>query len=179
MERTSFLSVRFLVKAFVAVGMIMFFGVSSASAAVKVGFVDMQKAITTTSSFKKEMTKYQASYKSEQKKIQAREEKIKKQKDELEKQKFVMSPDLVAKKEEAWREEYKDFKRYVQDKNENFQRKRDEMGRAILVKMMDVVRKIGKEKKFTVILENKSVLYNDTTVDLTAIVVKKFDSIHK
>jgi len=179
MERSNFLPVRFFAKAFIAASMVLFFGVSSASAVVKVGFVDMQKAITSTKSFQKEMAKYQASYKGEQKKIQAKEEKIKKQKDELEKQKFVMSPDLISKKEEAWRAEYKSFKRYVQDENEKFQRKRDEMGRAILVKMMAVVRKLGKEKKFTVILENKSVLFNDTTVDLTNLVVKRFDKVHK
>ena len=179
MERTIFIPTRFFAKVFIVASMVLFFGVASASAVVKVGFVDMQKAITSTKSFKKEMAKYQTSYKGEQKKIQAKEEKIKKQKDELEKQKFVMSPDLISKKEEAWRTEYKNFKRYVQDKNENFQRKRDAMGREILVKMMAVVRKLGKEKKFTVILENKSVLYNDATVDLTSLVVKRFDKIHK
>ncbi len=179
MERTIFIPTRFFAKAFIAASMVLFFCVSSASAIEKIGFVDMQKAITSTKSFQKEMAKYQASYKGEQKKIQAKEDKIKKKKDELEKQKFVMSPDLISKKEEAWRMEYKNFKRYVQDKNENFQRKRDEMGREILVKMMAVVRKLGKEKKFTVILENKSVLYNDVTVDLTNLVIKKFDKAHK
>lgn len=179
MEWIKILPFRLLGKTLLAVGMILLFGVSSASGVAKIGFVDMQKAITSTKSFKKEMTKYQTRYKDEQKKIQVREEKIKKQKDELEKQKFVMSPDLISKKEEKWREDYKNFKRYVQDKNESFQRKRDEMGRQILVKMMAVVRKIGKEKKFTVILENKSVLYKDSTVDLTDIVVKRFDKIHK
>jgi outer membrane protein len=179
MEKTRFLSAKFFAKTLIVSGMVLVFGVTSASALVKVGFVDMQKAITTTKSFKRSMTKYQTSYKSEQTKIQAKEEAIKKKKDELEKQKFVMSPDLVAKKEEQWRNDYKDFKRYVQDKNESFQRTRDEMGRQILVKMMAVVKKLGKEKKFTVILENKSVLYNDSTVDLTDIVVKRFDALHK
>jgi outer membrane protein len=179
MEKTRFLSAKIFIKILIVSGMVLAFGVTSASALVKVGFVDMQKAITSTKSFKKSMTKYQTSYKTEQIKIQAKEEAIKKQKDELEKQKFVLSPDLIAKKEGKWREDYKEFKRYVQDKNESFQRTRDEMGRQILVKMMAVVKKLGKEKKYTVILENKSALYNANTVDLTNIVVKRFDTLHK
>ena len=57
MEKTRFLSAKIIVKTLIVSGMVMVFGVTSASALVKVGFVDMQKAITSTKSFKKAMTK--------------------------------------------------------------------------------------------------------------------------
>ena len=75
MERTNFISVRFFAKVVMVAGMVLFFGVASASAVVKVGFVDMQKAITATKSFKKEMAKYQTSYKGEQKKFRTKKKK--------------------------------------------------------------------------------------------------------
>lgn len=180
MERNKFLPIGLTVKAFLVICLFLMWSVSSAfGASSKVGFIDMQKAISSTKSFQKEMVKYQKDYKDEQKKINARETKIKEAKEELEKQGFVLSPELKAKKETKWREDFKNFKRYVQDQNEMFQRKRDEIGRKILVKMMDVIKQVGKEKKFSVILEKKSVLYSDTSIDLTNAVVKKFDSTSK
>lgn len=175
MERIKFSLNRFFIKTFFVFGIILFCSVSFAFGASKVGFIDMQKAISSTKLFQKEMVKYQESYKSEQAKINAREIKIKETKDELEKQNFVLSPELKKQKEDQWKEEFKNFKRYVQDKNEDFQNLRDDIGRKILVKMLDVVRKVGKEKNYTVILENKVVLYSDQSVDLTDEIVKQFD----
>ncbi|MCH8207778.1 MAG: OmpH family outer membrane protein [Nitrospinae bacterium] len=180
MEPNRFFPIGFTVNAFLVICLILMWSVPSAfGASSKVGFIDMQKAISSTKNFQKEMVQYQKDYKDEQKKINAREVKIKEAKEELEKQGFVLSPELKAKKETQWREDFKNFKRYVQDQNEMFQRKRDEIGRKILVKMMDVIGKVGKEKKFSVILEKKSVLYSDTSIDLTDAVVKKFDSTSK
>jgi len=180
MEPNRFFPIGFTVNTFLVICLFLMWSVSSAfGASSKVGFIDMQKAISSTKTFQKAMVQYQKDYKDEQKKINAREVKIKEAKEELEKQGFVLSPELKAKKETQWRADFKNFKRYVQDQNEMFQRKRDEIGRKILVKMMDVIGKVGKEKKFSVILEKKSVLYSDTSIDLTDAVVKKFDSTSK
>ena len=41
--------------------------------------------------------------------------------------------------------------------------------------MVEVIRSIGKEKKFTMILEKKAVLYNDQGNDLTDLAIKAYD----
>ena len=41
--------------------------------------------------------------------------------------------------------------------------------------MMEVIKKVGKEKKFTVILEKKIGLYFDNSVDLTALATLTYD----
>ncbi|MFL2947731.1 MAG: hypothetical protein ACJZ44_00660 [Nitrospinales bacterium] len=45
--------------------------------------------------------------------------------------------------------------------------------------MMKVIKKIGKEKKYTMILEEKVVLYHDLGNDLTALATKTYNRDNK
>ena len=45
--------------------------------------------------------------------------------------------------------------------------------------MMKVIKKIGKEKKYTMILEEKVVLYHDRGNDLTNLATKTYDRSNK
>ena len=58
-------------------------------------------------------------------------------------------------------------------------KKEKEMTQEILIKMMDVVKKIGKEKKYTMILEQKVVLYHDRGNDLTKMATLTYDRVNK
>jgi outer membrane protein len=53
------------------------------------------------------------------------------------------------------------------------------MTQKILRKMMDVIKKIGKEKSYTMILEQKVVLYHDKGNDLTKIATRTYDRTNK
>ena len=69
----------------------------------------------------------------------------------------------------------REFVRYVQDKNEEFAKKEKEITNKILKKMIEVIKKIGKEKRFTIILEKKVGLYFDESVDLTTLATLTYD----
>ncbi|GIS84758.1 MAG: hypothetical protein CM1200mP16_10580 [Nitrospina sp.] len=70
---------------------------------------------------------------------------------DLNKQSFVLEPELKKKKEDKFRKEKVAFERYVQDQNEEFSKSEKEITQKILVKMMKVIKKIGREKKYTMI----------------------------
>ena len=53
------------------------------------------------------------------------------------------------------------------------------MTQKILRKMMAVIKKIGKEKSYTMILEQKVVLYHDKGNDLTKIATRTYDRINE
>ena len=97
----------------------------------------------------------------------------------MNKQSFVLDPDLKKKKEEEFRKEKIEFERYVQDQNANFGKIEKEMTQKFLIKMMGVIKKIGKEKKYTMILEQKVVLYHDKGNDLTSIATRAYDRDNK
>ena len=98
---------------------------------------------------------------------------------ELNKQGFVLDPKLKKKKEEQVRKEKITFERYDQDQNTEFGKIEKEMTQKILGKMIDVIKKIGKEKNYTMILEQKVVLYHDKGNDLTKIAISTSDTANK
>jgi len=153
--------------------------VSSFAAGKQIGFIDIQKAVSSTKEWKTSFNKFKLEFTKEKKRINAREKKIKKMLEELNKQSFVLDPELKRKKEDRLRKEKIAFERYVQDQNAEFSKKEKEMTQKILRKMMDVIKKIGKEKSYTMILEQKVVLYHDKGNDLTKIATRTYDRTNK
>ena len=151
----------------------------SLAADSRVGFVDIQKAVINTKEWKEEFEVFKKNFAKEKKKIKAREKRIKKMLEDLNKQNFVLDPELKKKKEDKFRKEKVAFERYVQDQNEEFSKSEKEITQKILIKMMKVIKKIGKEKKYTMILEQKVVLYHDKGNDLTALATKTYDRKNK
>jgi len=153
--------------------------IPSFAAENRVGFVNIQKAVVNTKEWKREFEVFKKSFAKEKKKIKARESKIKKMLTDLNKQSFVLDPELKKKKEDKFRKEKVAFERYVQDQNEEFSKSEKEITNKILIKMMKVLKKIGKEKKYTMILEQKVVLYHDQGNDLTSLATKTYDRSNK
>ena len=153
--------------------------VSSFAEDNRIGFLNIQKAVSSTKDWKSKFDKFKADFTKEKKRIKIKEQKIKKMLENLNKQSFVLDPDLKKKKEDTFRKEKIEFERYVQDQNADFGKKEKEMTQKILIKMMSVINKIGKEKKYTMILEQKVVLYHDKGNDLTSIATRAYDRANK
>jgi len=161
---------------------LVFFGplaISSFAADSRVGFVDIQKAVLGTKEWKKNFEIFKKNFAKEKKKIKVRENRIKKMLADLNKQSMVLDPELKKKKEDKFRKEKIAFERYVQDQNEEFSKSEKEITQKILLKMMKVIKKLGKEKKYTMILEQKVVLYHDQGNDLTTLATKTYDRSNK
>jgi len=161
---------------------LVFFGplaIPSFAAESRIGFVDIQKAVLSTKEWKKNFEIFKKDFAKEKKKIKARENRIKKMLEDLSKQSFVLDPELKKKKEDRYRKEKIAFERYLQDQNNEFGKNEKEITQKILLKMMKVIKKIGKEKKYTMILEEKVVLYHDSGNDLTTLATKTYDRSNK
>ena len=166
---------------FLLIGLV-FFGplvISSFAAESRIGFVDIQKAVLGTKEWKKNFEIFKKDFAKEKKKIKARENRIKKMLQDLNKQSFVLDPELKKKKEDRFRKEKIAFERYLKDQNDEFGKNEKEITQKILIKMMKVIKKIGKEKKYTMILEEKVVLYHDRGNDLTTLATKTYDRNNK
>ena len=145
----------------------------------KIGFIDVQKAISSTKDWKKGFAGFKASFQKQKSVISKKEARIKKMLDDLNKQSFVLDPKLKKKKEDDFRKEKVAFERYVEDQNNEFGKKEKEMTRKLLKQMIEIIHKIGKDRKYTMILEKKSVLYHNTGNDLTDRAIKAYDRKYK
>jgi len=148
------------------------------AAGVKIGFVDIQKAITETKEFKKSQMKFRVELQKEKGIIDGRKRKVESMLLELNKQGNVLNPSLKKKKEESFLREKKDFERYVQDREEDFARKEKIALDKISKKMLEVLKQLGKQKKLTMVLEKKAVFYSDSTLDLTTMATKTYNRLY-
>ncbi len=144
----------------------------------RTGFIDLQKALSETKEWKEKSEAFKKEFEQEQLIISARERSIAQMLEDINKQSMVLDPSLKKEKEEKFRAERRDFQRYVKDKSEEFSAKEKEMTEALIKKMVTVLRKVGKEKNFTMILEKKAVLYSDDGKDITSAAVRVYDKMY-
>jgi outer membrane protein len=150
----------------------------AAAGDIKIGFVDIQKAITETKAFKKSQMKFRVELQKEKGIINARKKIVEGMLIELNKQANVLNPSLKKKKEESFLREKKDFERYVQDREEEFARKEKVVLDQISKKMLEVLKQLGKQKKLTMVIEKKAVFYSDSTLDLTSLATKTYNKLY-
>jgi len=154
----------------------LFIQISSSDAKdERIGVIDIQKAVSNTKEWKKEFSSFKTKFEKEKKSIVAKEVKLKKKFQEFNKQSMVLSPVLKKKKEDELTKQKKEFERYVQDRNEDFAKQEKEITSKILQKMVLIIKKLGKSKNFTMVLERKETIYFDEALDLTSLATRTYD----
>lgn len=165
-----------------AMGMviILFIGLcltgSAGSAEMKIGCVDIQKAMNECQAGKdakktiaKEMEKLQKLNEERQKELQVMRE-------SLEKQRLMMKPEARAAKEKDFQGKVRDYQRWAEDSQKEVQQKGGEMERTIGQGLQTVIKKIGEEEGYTLVFEIGYILYSSKAIDLTDRVIKVYDA---
>jgi outer membrane protein len=151
---------------------------SAWAAELKVGCIDIQKAVNECSAGKeakkviaKELEKFQHLYGEKQKELQGIKE-------SLEKQALMLNPETRAAKEKEYQTKLKEFQRWVEDTQNEIKQKGLEMERNISLGLLKVIQKVGADEGYTFILEKNEniVLFASKTIDLTDRVIKLFDA---
>ena len=124
---------------------------------------------------KKNLNPLKLNLKNKKKSIVAKEGQLKKMIQDFGKQSMVLSPALKKKKEDELTKQKREFERYVQDRNEEFAEQEKEITSKILQKMVVIIKKLGKSKNFTMVLEKKMSLYFDESLDLTSLATRTYD----
>lgn len=148
------------------------------SAELKIGSVDIQRAVNECNQGKeakktimKEVEKFQAQIAEKQKDLQQL-------KDALEKQAPMLNADARAAKEKDYQSKIRDFQRWGEDNQNEINQKRMEMERNIAIGLTKVIQKVGADEGFTIIFENNQqiVLYASKAIDITDRVIKAYDA---
>ncbi len=151
-------------------------GISSAQ--IKVGCVDIQRAMNECQAgieakkiIGKEMETLQKLFSEKQRELQA-------MKEALEKQGPMMKPEVRASKEKEFQTKVRDYQRWLEDNQKEIQQKGLEMERTILQGIQKVIKRIGEEENYTLVLEKNEniVLFVSKAIDLTDRVIKAYDA---
>lgn len=142
---------------------------------LKIGFVDLVKALNESESGKKAKADLEFLIKSKQVAIDEKGKAIEKGKTDLEKQASVLSQDARKSKEEELERLIREYQRLVSDSQSEVKKKEGELTGDILKDIRTIIQKIGEEEAYTLILENAEgqILYSKKEIDLTDVVIKK------
>ena len=148
------------------------------SVEIKIGLVDIQRAINECQAgkeAKKGLTKEAEKF---QKQVQDKQKELQTLKESLEKQSMMLSQEAKANKEREYQSKLRDFQRWGQDNQNELNAKRVEMERNISIGLQKVIKKVGEEEGYTLVLEKNEtiVLYGSKANDITDRVIKAFDT---
>lgn len=156
-----------------------FFCAASVSAAdVKIGYVDLQKALNNCEAGKAAKEKISVKVKEYETQIEQKQKEMKKLKDDLDKQGLILSDEKRATKKRDFDQKLKDLERFTKDIQEELQQQDAEFTRQIITDFSKIINEVGAKDGYTAIFEKteSALLYADPNADLTEKAIKAYDA---
>ena len=144
---------------------------------LKIGYVDLQKALNEAEAGKKAKESFKAEVDRMEQSLEKRKQEVEKLKDELEKKGLLLREEERDQLERDYRQRLRDFDRLYKDSQQELQIKDRELTGRILDELRQVIQELGEQGNYTLILEgnNTVVLYGSKTIDLTDVVIKTYN----
>jgi outer membrane protein len=163
---------------FAAVALVVLALAAPALAEIKVGIVDLQRALNESLAGKKAKEQFKVEFDKMQGSLKGEKDRLDKMKDDLEKQSVVLKADERKTKAEEFDRRTRDLRRKLEDSDAELRKKDQELTGDILKDLAEVIQEIGQRDNYTVVLENSSssVLYGAKSIDMTDEVIRTFDS---
>jgi len=151
--------------------------VYSQSINIKIGSVDIQKAVNECSAGKEAKKALTQEVEKFQRLIAEKQKELQDMKESLEKRGPMLNPEARAAKEKELQSRLRDFQRWGEDNQNEVKAKGMEIERNLAVGLQKVIQKMGADEGYTLVLEKNEniVLYASKSIDLTDRVIKAFD----
>jgi outer membrane protein len=157
--------------------LLVFASLAFGEEAMKIAYVDMQRALNNCEAGKEAKRLISVEVEKIQKEFAGKQKELEKIKEDLEKRGSVLSESVRQQKERDYQAKLRDLQRLQRDYEEDLRRKDREFSDRILKNLEGIIRKMGEEGKYTLILERNqpTVIYISKGLDLTDEVIKRID----
>lgn len=141
---------------------------------VKIGLIDMQKAIQSSEQGKKAKSELEQAFNKKKKELQSEEANLKKLQEDFQKKQSAMSDSAKKEQQAKLQEKFMKYQELLQRSQAEIQKKEQEMSEPIIRKIREKVSEIAKKKGLTMVLEKNEnvVLYSQDKDDITDDVMK-------
>ena len=141
---------------------------------MKVGIVDMQRAIQTSDTGKKAKSQLEEAFNKKKKELQLEEANLKKLQEEFQKKQSALSDSAKKEQQMKLQEKFMKYQELVHRSQTEIQKKEQEMSEPIIRKIREKVNEIAKKKGYQLVLEKNDsvVLFSMDKDDLTEEVMK-------
>lgn len=142
---------------------------------IKIGFVNIQKAISESKAGERARKKFEGDIKSKEAALVREKQAIEKMKRDLDKKALLLKADERIKVQRDFQRRVRDYERKMSDAQEELQVKERQMTAEILKGLQRIVEEVGKSRKFTLILDRSQLLYTDKGIDITNDVIQLYN----
>ena len=146
---------------------------------VKIGFIDVQRAISESQAGKRAKERFQAQIKKAEGDLLKEKSELERLKADLDKKGPLLKEEERRNLEAELQRRYTNYQRGMTDQQQDLRQKESEMTADILKELEKIVNEVGKAEKFTLILERSQVLYSDQGIDITNRVIDAYNSRNK
>jgi outer membrane protein len=151
---------------------------SFAAEEVKLGYVDLQRALNETEDGRKAKANLKKVFDQKQKELDEQQEALKKDAEDLEKKRTLMPPDKVHDKEAELQGRMQRVQQTYVRHQQDLSAKEQEATGKIFERMNRIIVKIAQAENFTMILDKtqSAVLYAKPHLDLTNELIRRYNS---
>jgi len=147
-----------------------------AFAQAKLGFVDMQKALISVQEGKAAKAKLDKAVKEKQREFDKMQDELKKMKDDLEQQAALMKEDLKRQKLQEYQKRLMELQDFYMANQRDLAEEEGKLTKPIFERFDKIIKKIGKDEGYTLVVEKAAVVYASGSIDLTDKLIKEFNA---
>ncbi len=153
-------------------------GDSAHAQSMKIGVVDMQRAINETEDGRKAKDALKKLFDDRQKTLDKQQNDLKSMKESIEKQRDVLSREVLAKKLEEYQKAFAELQTTYMESQRELGAKEGDLTKHIVERMQRIMRRVGQSEGYTLILERNEggVIFVPTTYDLTDILIQRYNA---
>jgi outer membrane protein len=171
----------YMKRIFFLTALLSLFAFSSQAEEIKIGYVDLNKALNESKQGKDAIRSLEDIVKSKQAVVDKKGDEIKILEEEISKQSSILTPESIKAKQQEHERLLRDYKRIIQDTQNDIQKKQTEYMQAIIADLRKMIMKIGEEENYSAVFETveSGLLYMPEKLDLTEKVIKRFNETYK
>jgi outer membrane protein len=166
-------------KAFVLLGLaaILVWGTGAQDEAIKIGVVDIDQAISSTTEGKAAREEFARKQRDAEAKVQPMIEKYQALEEDLKQKKFVLSDEALFQKQLDLAQMRNEIETKMKELENQLQLDQKRLEGPLTKKLVDVIEGAGKESGFTLIMRRGSpgLLYTREALDITDLIIKKYN----
>ena len=163
----------------VVISLLLFAAAAPAQDRVKIGFIDVQRAILESQAGKRAQDKFQVQVKKAEADLLKEKQDIERLKTEFDKKSPLLKEDERRNLEADLQKRLVSYQRSVGDQQQELRQKEGQMTADIVKEIDKIINEVGKAEKFTLILERAQILYSDQAIDITNKVIEVYNSRNK
>ena len=160
---------------FVCVGLLLSSPIAYAQS-IKIGHFNLYQVMNESKRWAKEREAFAKKGAELKEEFEKKAKELQLFKESLEKKAPMLSEKARREKEKEYQQKVKDLERLKQDSEAELKQLNKEMSEKFMQSITQVIKKLGEEGKYTLILESGLVAYAPEALDITDQVIKAFDA---